>query len=1745
MADQARINVLIDVVDVALKRATKELDELIAKKDIKINLQAPGLSQLSTLGTSLRSFNNDAAKVSESLRGINKEANTLIGTLNKFSQIRSNQVNISSLFKRLDSDLEQAQVSTRTRLQNLTNTFKEQFQELSDVANNPEVSGSGRKRASKLVSRLKESYKNDVKEIKEASDAYIAEIKTIKARELASTISAFEQVRVSGAQAAPLSSVPSLLQIAGANRFRGARQAARSASVQTAATIAGLFQEAGLGSTTFSGSLAEAERLVNDYKAIKSNLSRIQSSQTARGFVNTGSLEETRLALGVANRPLQQGLLDKIKNIKLFDPSVIADKGRLNAQLSKLLQEKALLASQIKQAFGTSDFEAGEKLVSQYGSLNKKIATQKKQVATFDSRLKEARVRALNASGPEELGSIAESFRVPVSQLSRGGNFDVRRITSNRETLVQLGFAAAFGGPLPLLGGIVGGATRLGTTGSILGSTFVEAGSRLLAAPIEALSSRVAEFKEAGLAFQRSILGITAIRQANTQLSFAGGGPINFQNNPALLPSALRFQSAQAEKLQLLARQKLLPLGVGGQTEATFVQGIVSALSQRGIESTPEQTAKISELVAGAIAAQRPSLFDNTQQLLKDLQDVIGGGPAAQRTVLSQLVKPALPGLQRATSAEDIISALSPLSAFAKVATTLENPIVALNKFNSAIDNLNTQVGNKLLKQLVPALSKFGDILSDPKTIRAGEEFGDSLGKILASLTRTSGEAVKFVSALETSFIKPVERLLPLLGQLAIAIGAISLASGRFISFAPLAAIAQGAIGFGKGFGGIKDDIIDARQLGGQNLGQKARSSVGGFLGGPTRGLATRVLPIALAASAFFALDQGITDQQETINEAAQQRFLETQNRFQEERSPEGSLRSLLDKSGLKAGFEAFPKSLRETPFSQARFLDQIGQNEALKNDTFGQQFLFRSRLANRRSLDAFYNDINFDPSTLEGRRGLAQASSKQAGSYLAAIKQNSDDLRQQISKETGQEAVNQRLSSIRSQRKSLVEELKREQEVGAASEQDRAQFSQLTRLGLPIEGSKLIGGLLTSLGGKTEESLTTDVVSSQQRAQALEENIKKLNKQIESASLGTDIPESVKLLQDQINQNAKDEADAKKQVLASARDELAVARDFSSLISQTFNRTGPIGAYAGAVSDLNRLFEEEAKILATINKGGGEASRLELEANRAKQSQARLNAILAEGELLPNPTEGRSLRSLGAQGLATDFRQTKAAFNIDKIDKRLAELGFTPGQAGPLPSDAAGQEISSLLEARKSQNQVISESGNDLTDQVNKEYDARKSLVQTLEHAGDVQFDLGKKYNSVSRELDQLDIALKNQIKAQKEYEDSTRLRSLGAKGQQLAAAKRFLAAGGSEIDLPFNIRSLVGPGSESIQADLEKELALEEANKVSRLTDPFRLLEEEQDQKKLNQNSIYATQDSIDRARRQRDLQLPREDRNSQLDTAQKLIQLSQALGEDTPQGKALQAIVPGLINVIEKSYTTADLPGPNGLTAPGQQQIGEGPGYIVKDPGKPQQIPSPPTKEEIFEKWKKKYGITIGTNSEPPKGIKADYEPPLPIEGKDATPILGGLIGSSGTPGGGLIIQPSTKPKSSGAIKLPGLGIGPDGMPILTESGGSLDLTKTTADSSIIGGGGLIDSPTDSTGSLLDPDKFFGDKEKFFKEGLSETKIASAAGADAKASEQETKDLLKNISNSLEVIINLIPPENTIAAATKTGLEQAFGG
>ena len=447
------------------------------------------------------------------------------------------------------------------------------------------------------------------------------------------------------------------------------------------------------------------------------------------------------------------------------------------------------------------------------------------------NRVREGRIQQLVAANPNLKGLEAE-LRAPTTgkgKFFRPGNLKDFGVQS------QIGYAAIFGGLPGAAVATLASLTPLGKSGAFLASTVLPGVEAIIRPLIDGIKSHEEEFKQAGQAYGRSILGITAVLQQTTQVVNAQGIPLG-TSNPA---AQLAYQTKQAEAIQLAARSKLLPLGIGGQTEATFVQGTITALANRGFDVSGQNAGRIANItqnLGALIRTQRPQLLESPNILLRDLNSVLGG--STRPSILASIVGKETTGeLKKARSTADVEKILSKFDSYAETVKGSTNITAVLGRQQGATDLLNTLGGNAYYEALKPGIQKFTDLLQTDDTKKAVESLGSALGNISAIFLKLSSDGVDLVFKL-TNALAPMSGFISLLAAMTPSLGlaGIAIRSSGFLGpvVGTTAALGIAALGVGETYynnladqrdkrTSDQEGIVDQYQAG----GAKARKDAG------------------------------------------------------------------------------------------------------------------------------------------------------------------------------------------------------------------------------------------------------------------------------------------------------------------------------------------------------------------------------------------------------------------------------------------------------------------------------------------------------------------------------------------------------------------------------------------------------------------------------------------------------------------------------------------------------------------------------------------------------------------------------------------------------------------------------------------------------------------------------------------------------------------------------------------------------
>lgn len=300
--------------------------------------------------------------------------------------------------------------------------------------------------------------------------------------------------------------------------------------------------------------------------------------------------------------------------------------------------------------------------------------------------------------------------------------FDLGRV-ANLPSAIQLGFAGLFGGLPGVAGGLLGGALK-GPEGIFLGSAITQGLSKQVTETFEKISNTLREAARAGLEFQRSIVGISAVLSANTVLTNKQTG------QPLGAEETLRIQTNRAREIQLGARAGLLPIGIAGESEAALVRAIVGGAGQRGINLSAGGAATLARRFGGTISAVNPQILQNPTQLVRDIEDILLGLPQATRTTIGATIRPEVEKIRTARSEEDLLNATKRLEEFYNAIKNSDQAAVSILKFSAAINNLNTQVGDKLLTILSPGINALADSLNRPEIAKGITNIASLFGEL-------------------------------------------------------------------------------------------------------------------------------------------------------------------------------------------------------------------------------------------------------------------------------------------------------------------------------------------------------------------------------------------------------------------------------------------------------------------------------------------------------------------------------------------------------------------------------------------------------------------------------------------------------------------------------------------------------------------------------------------------------------------------------------------------------------------------------------------------------------------------------------------------------------------------------------------------------------------------------------------------------------------------------------------------------
>ncbi|RTL35098.1 MAG: hypothetical protein EKK48_29855 [Candidatus Melainabacteria bacterium] len=322
-----------------------------------------------------------------------------------------------------------------------------------------------------------------------------------------------------------------------------------------------------------------------------------------------------------------------------------------------------------------------------------------------------------------------------------GKIFDFRRLRSP-EAATQIAFSALEGGSpisrVSNIGASTLGAAFAGGPGALFASTVA---TTLVEPLIQAFESKREKFREAGEAYSEAILSISSTLHESTQLVSSQTGIALGRNQN--IEGQLAFRERQAEGIQKAVRSELLPLGIGGASEASIARSVTGALAQRGFEPDTRTIALGARALGGTAAALNPSLL-STGRLPKDIEDILLAQGKGRNTSLGQLLpEDSYRAIQNARSNSDLQKAFQTLQSFGDAYSKSGNPVAVKQRISGQEELLNSVGGNEQLAAQTEALRYREQVLTSDKDLA---EASRNLGRVFGSL---EGASIKFQTGLE------------------------------------------------------------------------------------------------------------------------------------------------------------------------------------------------------------------------------------------------------------------------------------------------------------------------------------------------------------------------------------------------------------------------------------------------------------------------------------------------------------------------------------------------------------------------------------------------------------------------------------------------------------------------------------------------------------------------------------------------------------------------------------------------------------------------------------------------------------------------------------------------------------------------------------------------------------------------------------------------------------------------------------
>lgn len=279
--------------------------------------------------------------------------------------------------------------------------------------------------------------------------------------------------------------------------------------------------------------------------------------------------------------------------------------------------------------------------------------------------------------------------------------------------------------PRGLLGPITGG--------SFLGVSASTVATQSISAVFGAIADGLRDITQAGLDFQRNVIGISSTFALTSKVIDRGTG------QEVGLERSLPFLNRRAKGLLKTATPELASLGISPGTTATALRTIITGAASSGLDITDKDILQFNKSLLAKVAITDPRLLNEPVKLQTGIEGLLEGQQGAERTEVGRALGSAQSRkIKEAVQTGDIEKVREAFKGLAEAAAVLAKnvdfAVLPLNKIGAVFSMLALSGGDTFLNKITPSLAALAKALTDAEFLSSLNSFAERVGEFTSKV---------------------------------------------------------------------------------------------------------------------------------------------------------------------------------------------------------------------------------------------------------------------------------------------------------------------------------------------------------------------------------------------------------------------------------------------------------------------------------------------------------------------------------------------------------------------------------------------------------------------------------------------------------------------------------------------------------------------------------------------------------------------------------------------------------------------------------------------------------------------------------------------------------------------------------------------------------------------------------------------------------------------------------------------------